>query len=593
MTSKELVKALTNLSHEDIEVLKSIAAGSYKSPNPNDNTRNYMSLMSQVFGRSFMINENSAYTRLQYYQIYDEMDDTVAYISAALDIISDDATQPDSNGMIIKVVATSEKVQNITQDLIDRLEIEEKLAQWARVIAKYGDFFLQIHTSEGKGITRVRDNIYPSWVERKDYDGELVAFTGSEESLNGKFYAPWDYVHFRHKAEFSKYDDRINNLNNDVLDDHDLTSYYGQSILRSAIKVYSQLRFVENMILLSRLTNSIRRNIFMINVGDVSPDKAFETVKNYADLLKKDIALDLDKGIYDSQKKTMTYDEDIFLPVSDTKNDVRLETVGGDVNIAEQYDLEYLLNKLFSALKIPKAYLNYEQDLNARSTLIQLDIRYARMVARLQQTLRGGLLRLCRINLALCGIDPDSVDLDIQLTPVSTIDTEAKSQEIKSKLDVANSLWSTLNDINEKLSPQQSGGGMGGFMGMMDSAGSDPSAKSETPVDLMFAAETIFTEYLDLPAEVVSRLLRKEDEKPSKDSSAKSAPSKKVTFRKANYPGADLNSSYPTAEGREDFQRLHEELLMKKASKSLQEGKNLDEERRVAGYDNSKIEEVK
>jgi hypothetical protein len=553
--------------------------------------------MSQVFGRSFVLNENSAYTRLQYYQIFDEMDDTVAYISAALDIISDDATQPDSNGQVIKVIATSEKVQTLTEDLIVQLELEEKLAQWARVIAKYGDLFIQVHTKPEKGIIRVRDNIYPSWIERRDYDGELVAFTGSEDIFNGKFYAPWDYVHFRHKGELSRYDDRINNLNSEVLDDHDLTSYYGQSILRPAIKVYSQLRFVENMILLSRLTNSIRRNIFMINVGDVSPDKAFETVKNYADLLKKDIALDLDKGVYDSQKKTMTYDEDIFIPVSDTKNDVRLETVGGDVNIAEQYDLEYLLNKLFSALKIPKAYLNYEQDLNARSTLVQLDIRYARMVARLQQTLRGGLLRLCKINLALHGIDPESVDLDIQLTPVSTIDTEAKSQEIKSKLDVANSLWSTITDINEKLSPQDQSAG-NPFGGLMGGAGSDSSPeKSETPIDLKYAAGTIFTEYLDLPAEIVSRLFRDPGEKKDSTSQDTSETPRKrqVIFRKINYPGADLNSSYPTVESRAQFETLRESLAERYAT-STEEGKeesqNLNE-RRVAGYDNSKIEKVK
>lgn len=555
---ESLMQALTNLSAEDMETLKAVASGTYRSENPDDPTKDYLSLMSQVFGRTFDYGDTSPSTRLQLYQIYDDMDDSVAYISSALDILSDDATQPDQDGVVIKVISESEKVQNLIQGLIDDLQLEDRISTWARYVAKYGDFFIGVQTSD-KGISRVIDTVYPSMVNRKDFDGELVAFTVSEGQYEGEYLPPWDYVHFRHKGQMSSHTERLHSITDQSLlaSTHDLTSYYGQSVLKAAIKVYAQLRFVENMILLSRLTNSIRRNIFLVNVGEVAPDKAFETIQNYASLLKKNVKLDLEESMYNAQKKTVSYDEDIFIPVADPKNDVRIETVGGDVNIAEQYDLEYLLNKLFSALKIPKAYLNYEQDLNARATLVQLDIRYARSVSGLQQTLRGGLLRLAYIHLALNGVDPENADLDIQLSPVSTIDMEAKRQEEEARMSVAGTLWGLLTSMNDKLS---GGGGPAGIPGMIPGAPSPGGG--EPKMDLEYGARYICEQYLEMDPDDIDKLLKK-----NKDESQKSPgdrPSRErrpmIPRRRPHPAGADLSSKYPTITGKADFQRLVESL---------------------------------
>lgn len=549
--TNKLLNALTNLTSEDIEVLGKIARGETTKSEDTSLPRSLLDVVDGAFSRYTAYGENSPQTRKQLYSIYDEMDDSVAYVSAALDIVSDDATQPDQDGVIIKVTSESDKVKALTQDMIDNFELEEKISKWARLVAKYGDFFIKLKYKNGEGITKILDDVYPSLVERHDLDGELLAFSTTDEALTHEVFPPWEFVHFKHKGDIPKDVGSFNDLQNGKAG-HSLYSSYGQSLLRPAIKVYAQLRFVENMLLLSRLTNSVRRNIFMINVGDVAPDKSYETIANYATLLKKNISLDLETNVYNSQRKTMSYDEDIFIPVADPKNDVRIEQVGGDVNIAEQYDLEYLLNKLFSALKIPKAYLNYEQDLNARSTLVQLDIRYARSVARIQQTLRGGLLRLARINLAMWGIDPDGVEFDIQLTPVSTIDAEAKRQELKDKAEVANTLWRTFCDINDKLL----GGGQSAnpvasiFGGAQDASGANE--ESETPVDLKYAAECIMSKYLDLSTEEVDKLLRKESDDNKK---------KKVTFHKVSSSNPDIHAPLPLGEATKDFEVLRENLV--------------------------------
>jgi len=460
----DILHDLNSLTKDDLQAIGQEINPSKRITPVEDNPRlsprtvQYLKIVKELFGRTYDIfgADSTGLTRDQLYQIYDEMDDSVAYVTSALDIISDDATQPDDDGNLIYIETENSKVRHIIEDLFEDLEIDSKLSKWARAVAKYGDLFVRVYGStEGdtKGISSIDDTIYPSAVVRKDFRGKLVAFSSNESALNDTYDPPWTYVHFRHKGDLSpSRNKRTGSVNGE---DVSLSSSYGQSILKAAVKVYTQLRFVENMILLSRLTNSVRRNIFAINVGETDPNSAFELIKNYADLLKKDINFKLDEDLYSTSKHTSSYDEDIFIPVSDPKNDMSITSVGGDVNIPEQYDLEYLQNKLFAALKIPKAYLNYEQDLNARSTLIQLDIRYARSVGQLQTTLITGLTRLVKIHLAYIGMDPEMVDFKIQLTGVSAIDQESRLEQKTQRIAAARDFWDIIVSVNDTLRDAQ------------------------------------------------------------------------------------------------------------------------------------------
>lgn len=558
--SAELLKRIAQITPDDIDRLIAISRNSPEDLERDDTLNSYLSLVSQVFGgNDYLSLGDTVETRQQRYEIYDEMDESTSYISAALDILSDDATQPDEAGVVLAVVSESAKVKSLVEDLFEDLDIESQLGKWARAIAKYGDLFIKVKSEDGEGVVSINDTIYPSNIERRDLDGKLAAFCDSYDTLaQDHIYAPWEFIHFRLKGDIhrSQRNTRVSALN-DQNKIYSLTSAYGQSILRPAIKVYAQLRFVENLILLSRLTNSIRRNIFLINTGETDPAKAFETIRNYADLLKKDISLDIEKGIYNAQRHTFSYDEDIFLPVNDTRNDVRIESIGGDVDIAEQYDLEYLLNKLFSSLKIPKAYLNYEQDLNARSTLIQLDIRYARSVGQIQTALVGGLLRLACIHLARLGIDPDSADLDIHLTNVSSIDKEARLEQKKVSVDTARTLWDMLTSMNDKLNESKGGAANAGIPGMGGMV-SENTESSETPMDLEYVAEHILAKYFELGQEDVNRILRKSENKTSEDSDNARL---SAIRRRRSYPNSDLREAYPMKDNLSNFTSLKESLI--------------------------------
>lgn len=533
-----LLKYIANLTPEDIDRLANVAKSTYNDATieTSKSMTDYYDLVRSVFNStSFNSIGNTPHTRNQRYEIYDEMDESTAYISSALDILSDDATQADENGVIIHVKSESSKVETLVNNFIGEFELEDKVSKWARAVAKYGDLFIKVEGSYNEGISYINDTIYPGVVDRRDLNGKLVAFANNQNSVysNDDLYSPWDFVHFRHKGDIYKEESNYARIgqSKDTFDKN-LNSAYGQSILRPAIKVYAQLRFVENMILLSRLTNSIRRNIFLINVGDITPDKAYETIANYARLLKKDVNLNIEEGIYSSSKHTINYDEDIFIPVGDPQNDVRIESVGGDTNVKEAYDLEYLLNKLFSALKVPKAYLNYEQDLNARSTLIQLDIRYARSVSQLQTTLISGIRRLINIHLAYLGLDPDELDLDITLTPVSAIDEEAKAEQQQKQISNARDMWDLLSGMRDIL---------------------NESSGDEAPtMDLQSVAEHIMSNYLEMDQSLIDKTFGRHVEE---DSNLYSINSGK------RYIGSDLHAMYPSESNETKYESIRESII--------------------------------
>lgn len=83
-------------------------------------------------------------------------------------------------------------------------------------------------------------------------------------------------------------------------------------------------------------------------------------------------------------------------------------------------DVEYFRNKLFSAVKVPKAYLANEEDVN-RAILSGQDVQFARSVLRVQRELKNGLKKICRVHLAALDIDPVSTEYELWMSVPSSI----------------------------------------------------------------------------------------------------------------------------------------------------------------------------
>ena len=112
-------------------------------------------------------------------------------------------------------------------------------------------------------------------------------------------------------------------------------------------------------------------------------------------------------------------------------------------NLGDIADIEYLQNKLFTGIKVPKTYLNYGDALPGGSTLSQADLRFARTINRFQEAIVLELRNIANIHLKLLGFDDDINNFTLTLTNPSTQQELLKLETMKARLDVFKEMFSS------------------------------------------------------------------------------------------------------------------------------------------------------
>jgi hypothetical protein len=122
----------------------------------------------------------------------------------------------------------------------------------------------------------------------------------------------------------------------------------------------------------------------------------------------------------------MNITEDFFMPVRGGDSGTQIDTLSGLQYTAIE-DIDYLKAKLFAALKVPKAFLGYEEDINGKATLAAEDIRFARTIERIQRVVVSELTQIAIAHLIAQGVEGmDAVDFKLELTNPSTIYEQEK-----------------------------------------------------------------------------------------------------------------------------------------------------------------------
>jgi hypothetical protein len=105
-------------------------------------------------------------------------------------------------------------------------------------------------------------------------------------------------------------------------------------------------------------------------------------------------------------------------------------------------DIEYLQNKLFAAIKVPKTYLNYAESMPGGSTLSQVDLRFARTINRIQEQIILELRRIANVHLYFLGFEDDLDNFTLTLTNPSTQLELLKLETWKARMEVFKELFS-------------------------------------------------------------------------------------------------------------------------------------------------------
>ena len=386
------------------------------------------------------------------YSDYDAMDQD-AIIASALDIVADEATLKNDMGEVLAIKSADEDIQKILYNLFyDVLNIEFNLWSWIRNMCKYGDFFLKLEIAEKFGVYNVIP--YTAFhIERIEGQIGIDAETGEANN-------PQD-VRFRFEPDgvssssYGYYNvpnsgDQASSI---IFDNYEMAHFrllsdmnflpYGRSYIEPARKLFKQYTLMEDAMLIHRIVRAPEKRIFYMNVGAIPPNEVDAFMEKTLSKLKRTPFVDQETGEYNLKYNMQNILEDFYIPVRGNDQATKIENLNG-LQWDGIQDVEYLRDKLFAALKVPKQFMGYDENSDGKATLAAQDIRFARTIERIQRIVVSELYKIALVHLYTQGYRDEQLgNFELSLTNPSIIYDQERVALMKEKVDLAAQMMET------------------------------------------------------------------------------------------------------------------------------------------------------
>lgn len=355
--------------------------------------------------------------------------DSFPEVGAALDIVSEESCLPSDAGNIVNVYSKSDRIKSILEDLFtNRLNLQLTAQMVIRGMCKYGNDFMMLDIDHKLGVKgwkrlpvfnveRIENGITNPY--STGYSTVAANNTTTNTDMSTKFvwlddsqsqvpFRDWQIAHFR-------------------LLTNSMYLPYGVSYLNSARRHWRMLSLMEDMMLIYRLERSIERRVYKIFVGAIDDADVPAYVEEIANNFKRTPIIDPMTGQVDLRKNILSVDQDIFIPVRDPSAPTPIDTLSAAQNLTAMDDIKFVQNKVLTALRIPKTFLNFEETAGDGKNLALMDIRFTRTVNRVQQAFLMELTKVASIHLFLLGFSDELTNFSLTMNNPST---QAESLEI-------------------------------------------------------------------------------------------------------------------------------------------------------------------
>lgn len=335
-------------------------------------------------------------------------------IGAALDIISEEATCLNKKNKMLNIYSKSDRIKSILEDLfVNRLDIHIMLPMIIRSLCKYGNEFMFLNITKENGIMGWRElpvheirrienglqNAYSGTYNFSAVAGNLkpdevkFVWEGHNESIP---YKNWQVAHFR-------------------LIKDSMFLPYGVSWLNKARRHWRMLSMMEDAMLLYRLERSIERRIFKVNVGLIDDADVPAFLQEFMNNVKRAPIIDPQTGQIDLRKNFLDVSADYVIPVRNGQDPTDISTLESAQNQTSMDDIKYMEDKVLSALRMPKTFLNFQESQGKGQNLSILDIRFNRTVNSVQQAVLMELTKIGIIHLYLLGFADDLTNFSLSM----------------------------------------------------------------------------------------------------------------------------------------------------------------------------------
>ena len=409
----------------------------YKTDNKADYVKTKLELQQNKYLQQRWIKANEdlsvqAYAGLNNVRLmYRDADlmDSFPEIGAALDIVSEESCVLSSKGNVVNVYSKSNRIKNILEELFtNRLDLQVTAPMIIRAMCKYGNQFMLLNIDKKLGVSgwrqlpvfnvdRIEDGVVNGvspnyYAENNDTS---TKFIWHDERNSQTAFKNWQIGHFR------------------LLTDS-LYLPYGVSYLNKARRHWRMLSLMEDMMLIYRLERSIERRVYKIFVGAIDDADVKAYVEDIANNFKRTPIIDPLTGQVDLRKNLLAVDQDIFIPVRDPNAPTPIDTLSAAQNLTAMDDIKFVQNKVLTALRIPKSFLNFEETTGDGKNLALMDIRFTRTINRIQQAFLMELTKIASIHLYLLGFTDELTNFSLSMNNPSTQAEQLEIENIGKKI---------------------------------------------------------------------------------------------------------------------------------------------------------------
>jgi hypothetical protein len=357
--------------------------------------------------------------RSERYIDFDQME-YMPELASALDIYADEMTTFSSLSPMLNIRCRNDEIKAVLNILYHNImNVEHNLFGWCRTMCKYGDFILYLDIDDNIGIKSTIALPLQEIERLEGLDATNPDYIQYQWNSGAMTFENWQIAHFRI-------------LGNDKY------SPYGTSVLEPARRIWRQLTLMEDAMMAYRIVRSSERKVFKIDVGAVPPQEVEQFMQKIVSQLKRHTIVDKDTGRIDLRYNPLSIEEDYYIPVR-AGSVTDIQNLGGGQNTTAIDDIKYLRDKMFSAIKIPQAYLTMGDGAQEdKTTLATKDIRFARTIQRLQRSILHELEKVGIIHLYTLGYrGEDLLNFKLSLNNPSKIAELQELEHWKTKFDIA------------------------------------------------------------------------------------------------------------------------------------------------------------
>ena len=448
---KELDKKIYDFFRLDEKMIDITPANPYR---PNENTQvddkvpfiakdldpnDIMALISRL--KNFSIKREDLYNTYRYM-----LKDSI--IGSAVEMIAEDASLvSEVTDMSYWIRSDNKKFEDyINNWLKNVIDINQNAFAYAYHLLIDGEIFLETYETHEDAKTKF---VYPSnyfGIIEKPYlindlriYGKTVGYHVIDEANqnNNKIYNKKEFIHIM--RDMGDYEEFITEFKdkNGVINKRSVKSHYGRSLLFNAIQIYNIIDLIDTSLLSQYINKTQITRLVKVEVGSANKKETANIIQEIKRSFKVS-RLDLDKAYKEGSKSSTI--SNIYIPIRNGKSDTSIETIGGDSDIKEISGLETYLNRLFSAIRVPKEFLGLGDSGFLDSSMKKKDLRYARMVTKLQDLLCNLIREMIEYKITKTEFNGDVPEFEIDYTRTSSIEEIEAMEELNNRLGIATTL---------------------------------------------------------------------------------------------------------------------------------------------------------